>query len=442
GSLKPNKREVFMKVEVEKRSETVRAFHIEVPSDVVSKEFEGVLSDTQRRAKVPGFRPGRVPRNVIEQKYGKDIESDVIQKLIPDFYMKAVKESGLTPVEMPQIEKMDLKKGAPLTFTAVVEVKPDLGKLEWEGLELSEETSDVTEEEISQTLKHLQDRFSQLEAYPEDHPVEKDDFVQMDYEGFDEEGQPLPSSKSTGVLIQIGSGRLVPGFEEGLLGGKKGEHREVHVTFPEDYHAKEMAGRKVVFKVKVGEIKNKITPELDYEFAQGVGEEYNSLDALKDKIRKELAEHKEEDQKARQREAAVSFLIEKNPVTPPQSLVAKELERLLVKALSLYGKNADKLTDDEKKQMVAEYTPVSERHVKAALLLEALAAKENVEVSDADVDAEVEKIAQKAKETPEKVKQYLVSTEGSLKGLKSQIMERKTIDRILSKAHVKEATTG
>jgi trigger factor len=351
-----------------------------------------------------------------------------------------VKESGLTPVEMPQIEKMDLKKGSPLTFTAVVEVKPDLKELHWEGMELPGETSDVTEEEVSQTLNHLQDRYSQLETYPEDHAAGQEDFVQVDYEGLDEEGKPLPASKTEGSLIQIGGGRLVPGFEEGLVGAKKGETREIPVTFPEDYHAKEMAGKRVIFKVVVHEIKKKVSPELNDEFAREVGEEYNSLDELKAKVRTELQDQKEEDRKSRRREAAVTFLIEKNPVTPPQSLVVRELERLLVKTLSLYGKNAEKLTDEEKRHLVAEYTPVAERHVKAALLLEELARRERIEISEEETHAEVERIAAKAKDTPEKVRQYLLSKEGSLKGLNSLLLERKTIDLILSKSHAPKAT--
>lgn len=426
-----------MKVEVEKRSETVRAFHIEVPEDVVSKELEGALLNTQRRAKIPGFRPGKAPKSIIEQKFGKDIESDVVQKLIPDFYMKAVKESGLTPVEMPQIEKMEVKKGAPLAFTAVVEVKPAIEAVTWQGVEVADEKIEVSDEEIQKTLTHLQDRHSQLEAYPEDHLLEKDDFAILDYEGF-EGDLPVPSSKNEGVLIQIGSGRLIPGFEDGLIGARKGDFRELKITFPEDYHAKEMASKEVDFKVKVGEIKKKVSPALDDDFAREVGNEYNSLEDLRSKVRREIQEHKTEDRQNRLREAAVGFLVDRNPVTAPQAMVERELERLLVRAINHFGKEIEHLTDDEKRQLVSEYTPIAERNVKASLLLEGVAKSEKIDVTQEEVDAEMERLAEKTHQTLDKVKQHFSSKEGTLQGLKNQIQEWKTLDLVLSKAQYKE----
>ena len=425
-----------MKLEVEKKSETLQGFHIEIPADVVAKEYESAFTALQRRVKIPGFRPGRVPRNLIEQRYGKEIESDVVQKLIPDYYLKAVKETGVTPVEMPRIEKMETHKGSPWTFTALVEIKPSIGKVRMEGLEIPRQKIVVTEEEVSKTLDHLQDIHSQLEASPEDHPLQKGDFVVIHYERVDGE-RTIPAEKPEGSLIQIGNGKNPPELDAGLTGARKGEERDIQITFPEEPQAKELSGKTVLFKVKVGEIKKKVSPALDDEFARDLGE-YESLEDLKTKVREEIRAKKEDDQLSSQRNAAIKFLIDHNPVEAPPSMVRHELEDILTRVVSNHGKT-EELTDEQRRALETTYGPVAEGHVKAALILEALEKEAGIETSDEEVDAEMEQIGKRTQQEPERVRQHFASTDGALQGLKSRLRERKTVDFVLSKAVFKES---
>ncbi|MBI4715319.1 MAG: trigger factor [Nitrospirae bacterium] len=424
-----------LKVNVEKKSETLRAFHVEVSPEEVVKEFEGAYSNLQRRVSVPGFRRGKVPRGLLEQRYGKEVENDVIQKLVPESYRKALKDSGCVPVEAPHIETLEIRNGAPLTFTALVEIKPEIGRVGLDGLEIVSAKPEVTDEEVMQTLAHLQDTHSQLEVHPDDHAAEKGDFLSMDYEGFLED-HPLPSSRAEGALIEIGSGRLVPGFEEGLIGTRKGEARDLRITFPEDYHAKDIAGKEVHFKIQVREIKKKVSPALDDEFARDLGE-YDSLEDLKVKVREEIRNRKEEERINGQREAALRFLVEKNPVPAPQPMVNEEIHRIFTRNFSSRGQEMN-LPEEEQRRLVEEIRPHAERNVKAALLMEFLGKAERIEPSDEEVAAELDGLAGKTRQDPEKVRDYFRSHEEALENLKGRVRERKIMAFMLSKAAIKE----
>src|SRR6185295_16984712 len=245
-----------MKVTVEEINPVKRALKIEVPVDVVSQAMDEAYADLKRRVKIPGFRPGKAPLNLLEQRYSQDIAADVIRQLVPDYYQRAVKEAGIAPVEPPTIENVELKKDNPLSFVATVEIKPSIEVKDYLGLSVKQVKHSVGDEEVGKALEHLQDQAAQLIAYEEDRVIADQDFVIMDFVGY-REGKPLEGGKAEGHLVQIGSKNLIPGFEEQLTGHRKGEQIKVELTFPADYHQKTLAGQPVSFDVTIREVKKK-----------------------------------------------------------------------------------------------------------------------------------------------------------------------------------------
>src|SRR3990172_4984807 len=239
-------------------SKTKRVFTIEVPSDVVSKGFSEAYDDLRRRVKVPGFRPGKAPLTLLERRYAKDVEADLIKRLVPDYYLKAVKESGVVPVDMPEIDHVDLRRDGPLKFTATVEVRPKIGQVVYEGIELKKEEIIITEKDIEERIEELRNFHARLEVAGEGHAVEAGDYVQVDYTGF-RDGKPVKGVERKGVVFQIGLS-AIPNIDKGLIGARKGEEREI-----------ENSEHNLLLKIKVAEIKKKALPEINNDFAKVVG---------------------------------------------------------------------------------------------------------------------------------------------------------------------------
>lgn len=296
-----------MKVQVEEITPVKKSLKIEIPQEIVSNEFEIAYSDLKKKAKLPGFRPGKAPLSLLEKKFGPSVEEDIVRKLVPEYYQKAIKETGLSPVEFPSIEKIELKKGAPLLFTATVEIKPTIQLSSYAGIPVSRKEITVTDEEVEQTLKRLQDEQGRLESSPEDHAVDASNYAIIDFEG-SIDGKPVEQGKAEGYTLQVGSTTFPSEFESSLLGKKKGDRLEVDVPYPADYPNKEIAGKTVHFKIHVKEIKNKVLPPLDDELAKDIG--LSSLTELKEKIKTTLLEQRNAQQEHDQKNSLMKKLVE------------------------------------------------------------------------------------------------------------------------------------
>ncbi len=409
----------MMKVDMKEVSKIKRIFTIEVPSDVVSKEFSDAYDDLRKRVKVPGFRPGKAPLSLIERRYGKDIEADLLRRLIPDYYFKAVKESGVTPVDMPEIENVDLKKDGPLTFTATVEIKPKIEQVVYEGIELKKEDIAVAEKEIGDRIEELRNYHARLEVVGEGRIIADGDYVQVDYTGF-REGSPVKGAERKGVIFQLGS-ETPSEIDKGLIGAQKGEEREV-----------ELAEQNLLLKIKIIEIKKKVLPEVNDDLAKEIGG-YNSLTELKEGLKESILEEKKEARQARYKEEIIRKLIERNPVESPPSLVEGEMKRFLARTMRFMGKQGA-LEPEEEKSFREKYLPHAEEQIKGYLLLTALGEREGINATEDEVEEEIKRMAQKSRQGVWKVRKSLESMEGGLEGLKVRIIEDKVIKVIMEKA--------
>ena len=407
-----------MKSDMKEVSKTKRVFTIEVPSDVVSKEFSEAYDNLRKRVKVPGFRPGKAPLTLLERRYAKDVEADLIKRLIPDYYLKAVKESGVVPVDMPEIDHVDLRRDGPLKFTATVEVQPKIGQVVYEGIELKKEEITVDEKDIAERIEDLRTYHAQLEVAGEGHAIEEGDYVQVDYTGL-RDGKPVKGVERKGVVFQIGSS-AIPNIDKGLVGARKGEEREI-----------EYSEHNLLLKIKVAEIKKKALPEINNDFAKVVGG-YHSLAELKEGLKGSILEEKGEAQKARYKEEVIKRLIERNPVEAPPSLIERELKRFLAKTKRFMGKKGE-FEPEEERSFRENYMPHAEEQIKGYLLLTAIGDHEGISAAADDVEEEIKRMAQKNGQEVWQVRKSLESMDEGLEGLKSRIVEDKVIKWIMDK---------
>ena len=408
-----------MKVDIEEVSKIKRIFKIEVPSDIVSKEYSDAYDNVRKNAKVPGFRKGKLPLNVIERRFKEEIEADIIKRLVPDYYFKAVKESGVTPVAMPNIENVDVKKGSPLTFTATVEIRPKIESVDYAGIELKKEDVVVSDEEVAAGIEEIRDRNAQLEISDEGHAIVKGDYVRVDYEGF-AGGVQVKDLKKEGVEFQVGAEMVAPEIDSGLLGAHLGEVRDIRI--PEG---------DVLFKVRITEVKKKILPEINDDLAKDTGEG-ETLAGLKEKVKERVEERKEDELKAKYKGNIIKKLIELNPVEIPPSLIEKEMRNFLARTKKFMGKN-DNFEPDEEKALREKYTAHAEELVKSDILLTAIADIEGINASDEDVSAEIKRMAMKSRQDEALIRRYVTSVEGGIDNIKDKIREDKVIALILEK---------
>jgi trigger factor len=418
-----------MKVQVEEITPVKKSLKIEIPQEVVSSEFEVAYSDLKKKAKVPGFRPGKAPLSLLEKKFGPSIEEDIVRKLVPEYYQKAIKEAGLSPVEFPSIEKIELKKGAPLLFTATVEIKPTIQLSNYSGIPVPRKEIKVTDEEVEQTLKRLQDDQGRLEASPEERAIESNDYAIIDFEG-SIDGKPVDQGKAEGYTLQIGSNTFPSEFESSLLGKKKGDQMEIDVPYPADYPNKEIAGKSVRFKIHVKEIKNKVLPPLDDELAKDIG--LSSLEELRGKIKNTLLEQRTAQQEHDQKNLLMKKLVEMHSFDVPESMVDRELHTMIDRLQERVQQPLDH------ESLHKEYESTAKERVKGTFLLNEIADAEKIEVSEQEIDEEINRLAQRAKVSPQEAKRAIHQQQGSLEGLKARIREEKALNRVYSLAQFED----
>jgi len=431
-----------MKLAVEELGATKRRLKVEIPGEDINAALDKAYKDLQKTAKVDGFRPGHTPRGILEKKYAENVQADVMEKIVPQYYFKAVEEAKIFPVDNPDFEEKELKlrPGQPLSFTATVEVRPDFELATYKGIPIKEEPLEVTDEEMAEAMEEMRDVHSTLESVEEDRPAAKDDFVVIDFEGFID-GKPFDGGKAENYTLGLGSGRFIEGFEEQLTGMKKGADVLVNVRFPDDYKSKELAGKDTEFKVKLKEIKKKVLPEPDDEFAKDLrmGE---TLAEMKEKLKEELLSYKRRGLAGRQKDLIIKELIKANQLELPPSMVEKELRALIIRrhqerlqALQS-GQAGDSQADKgfDIKEYEAEARPKAEERVKVTLILAAIADKEDIRVSEAEVEAGIRRLASETGYSPTAIKELYQKRDGSLEGLRGIIGEDKVLEFLLKEA--------
>jgi trigger factor len=420
-----------MRSAVENISTVKKKITIEVPQDDVAKEREKAVAKVAKKAKLPGFRPGKAPRSVVERHYGEDIQADVMNKLIADAYFQAVQEHKINPVDLPEISDVSLDKGSPLSFSATVEVRPNIELGTYDGIEVKEEPLTVSDDEIEQTINRLREMYAQLEVV-EGRPAEKGDSLIMDFEGF-RDGKSIEGAKAADYMLTLGSGNLIPGFEDQLIGVNKGEAKEIAVSFPADYNNKDLAGKDAMFKVMVKEIKRAVMPEVNDDFAKDIGN-HKTVEELRARVKEDMEARKRDELASTQREELLSKLVDAHTFDVPPGMVERELQAMMKQqAVRLARQGADVKSFDAVKYR-EERLPLAERRVKGLLILDAVADREKVTVVDEELTAELHVLSRKSGQPVETIKKYYESQEGGMDNLRSSLIQEKTLTLLLSRA--------
>jgi trigger factor len=421
-----------MKTEFTDVSATQKTITIEIPVDIVDAEINRVARGYTKQARIPGFRPGKVPTTLVKQRFKEQILHDVAHGLIPRAVDEALQERGIEPVDTPNIKDVALEEGQPLKFTANIETVPPFDVGDLSTIEARQHATDVTDETVEKTLQNLRQRGAKFEPV-EDRGVQDGDTVVLDIERKDPEGKP---DRHEDVSLELGSPANPPGFDAQLLSLRTGETKTFTIHFPEDYAVKEMANTDVEYTVTVKDIRRKVLPELDDEFAKDLGA-FESLGALRDRVRADLQQESEEHARQHLRTDVLKQLSDRVTFDLPSSLVEREMDRRLEEFASrLMQQNVDpRQAGIDWAQFRESQREPARASVASALALDEIARREGLTVSTEDVDKEIERFAVRAGRTPAALRAQL-EKEGSVARLAAGLRREKAVDLVLSRARI------
>lgn len=429
-----------MSVKWEKTEGNTGVLEVEVESQKVSEAIDKAFKKVVKQVNVPGFRKGKVPRKIFEQRFGVEaLYEDALDILLPEAYSNAVEEAKIKPVARPQIDIVQIEQGKALIFKATVTVKPEVTLGDYKGLTVEQQDFEVKPEDVEAELQNLQKSHAEIVVL-EDGEVQTDDMVILDFKGF-VDGEAFEGGEAEKYQLEVGSGTFIPGFEDQLVGLKKGEDRDVNVSFPEEYHVATLAGKPVLFKVHLHEIKRKQLPELDDEFAKDISE-FNTLDELKADLDKKLQEKAENDKKAFIEEQIIDKAVVNSTIDLPEAMIDNEIDFMLEdfkQRLQMQGIPYDaylQFTGSSEEAVRSEMKENAEKRVRTRLVLEQIGKNENIEATEDDIHEEIAKIADSAKMDFNQVKQILESRDADFRGLRDDIVNRKTMAFLVDNSKV------
>jgi len=424
-----------MKVSVEEINPIKKKMSVEVPEEQVIKEVDSFYRELSQKAKIKGFRPGKVPRNILERHFKDYVKTEVIQKLIQESYPQALSEAKLHPISNPLIDPGEMEGGKSFQYAATIEIKPEIKLEGYIGLKIEGKKEEVKDEEVEERLKNLQNLHAQLKTVSDPRPVQPGDFVILDYEA-SMENKPLDEGKATDFTVEVGSGRFIPDFEEKLVGLKPEEEKEIAVSFPEDYGYKKWAGKTLSFHVKIKEVKEKILPILDDEFAKDLGD-YSSLEDLRLKLKEEIEKEKKVILERKLKDQMVEQLLQVNSFEVPESLVEEQTRTLVSDTkmrLATQGVDFKNLGLSEEK-LQGDYREMAQKQVRTFLILEKIADQEGITVTDGEAEDRVREISERIHQKFDVVKRYYEKN-GLIPEVKAGIMSEKILNFLLEKANV------
>jgi trigger factor len=424
-----------MKLSVEEINSIKKKMNVEVPEEQVIKEVDSFYRELSQKAKIKGFRPGKVPRNILERHFKDYVKTEVIQKLIQESYPQALSEAKLHPVSNPLIDPGEMEGGKPFQYAATIEIKPEIKVEGYIGLKIEGKKEGAKDEEVEERLKNLQNIHAQLKTISDPRPIQPGDFVIIDYEA-SIESKPLDEGKATDFTVEVGSGRFIPDLEEKLVGLKPDEEKAIEVSFPEDYGYKKWAGKTLSFHVKIKEVKEKILPILDDEFAKDLGD-YSSLEDLRLKLREEIEKDKKLILERQLKDQMVEQLLQANSFEIPESLVEEQTRTLVSDTkmrLATQGVDFKNLGVSEEK-LQGDYREMAQKQVRTFLILEKIADQEGITVTDGEAEDRVREISERIHQKFDVVKRYYEKN-GLIPEVKAGIMSEKILNFLLEKANV------
>ncbi len=416
---------------------------IEVAAVEVDKALHRAYQSVVKKINLPGFRKGRVPRRVLEAHFGPEVlHQDALELLIPPAYDEAIAGVDEEPIDQPQFDFDTIEAGRPFHFEAVVEIIPPVELGEYKGLEIEREKVEITEEDLEKHLESLREQHARLVTLEDgEQAIKEGDLAVIDFLGF-VDGEAFPGGEAENYSLELGSKTFIPGFEEQVAGMKKDEEKKIEVAFPDDYHEENLAGKEVLFKVKLKEIKQKQLPELGDDFVREISE-LETLAEFKDDLRERLEKAAAEKAKTELEEALVDQISAASQVELPETLVERQIDRMLGemdqylryqgltldKFAELAGKTMEELREEKKAE--------AEKRTKANLVLDAVVKKEGIAVDDSEIDARIAELSERHQDQPERVKE-IFEKQGRLPLLKEELRIRKAIDLLVREAKITE----
>lgn len=425
----------------EKKEGNEGVLTVTVPAEKVDKALDQAFKKVVKQINVPGFRKGKVPRQIFEQRFGVEaLYQDAVDILLPEAYGEAIDETGINPVAQPEVSVTQIEKGKDFIFDATVTVEPEVKLGDYKGLEIEKQDTELTDDELQESIDHSLGHLAEM-VVKEDGAVENGNTVNIDFTG-SVDGEEFEGGQAEGYDLEVGSGSFIPGFEEQLEGMKTGEEKDVVVTFPEEYHAEELAGKEANFKTKVNEIKYKDVPELNDEIANELDSNAETVDEYKENLRKRLSEQKATEAENTEKEEAINKATENTTIDIPEAMVNTELDRMIqefgqrIQQQGLDLQTYYQISGQNEDQLREQMKDDAEQRVKTNLTLTAIADAENVEVSGEDIDKELEKMSEQFNISVEDIK----STLGNTDIVKNDVRIQKVIDLLRDNAKYVEST--
>lgn len=425
-----------MSCKVENLEKNMAKLTIEVGAEEFEAALENAYQKNKNKISIQGFRKGKAPRNIIEKMYGAGVfYEEAANEVMPGAYEKAAKESGLDIVSRPEIDVVQVEKGKPFIFTAEVAVKPEVELGEYKGIEIEKKAIEVTDEEVAAELDRVREQNSRLVTI-DGRAVENGDIAVIDYEGFCD-GVPFEGGKAEGHRLEIGSHSFIDTFEEQLIGKNIGDETEVHVTFPAEYHAPQLAGKPAVFKVKINEIKVKELPELDDDFAQDVSE-FDTLDEYKADVKATLIANKEKDAKNEKEDKVIAKIVENAKMEIPQPMIDDTVRQMadeFAQRIQSQGLSLDqyfKFTGMNANSFMENLKPQALKRIQSRLVLEAVVKAENITATEEELEKEIENMAQMYQLDIDKLKESVGEEEKEM--MRQDIAVQKAIDFVTDAA--------
>ncbi len=429
----------MMQVSVEDINSVKKTLHIEIPEETVAQELDKAYNKLRKKAKVKGFRPGKVPRSVVVRLFKKDVHADVTSSLIQSSFMDAIKETDLKIVGTPNVDPPALEDTGPYRYDATVEISPELEDIEYHGLSLRRTTYKVSNEEIDAQLKMLQKNMAQHQKIAEDRPVQKEDFVLIDFEGF-KEGRPFAeTAKTENYNMKIGEGPIIKDFDDHLIGMRPGEKKDFEVKFPQDYFNKKLADLDISFQVTLHEIRKEVLPEIDDVLAKKAGQ-YENIDELKQAISDNLEQGYNKRMEQELHEQIYKELISRSDFEVPDAMVDMELEGIIEEAERSFAYRNISMEDIgfTRDSIAEKYRDTAVKQVKRHLLLGKLIDQENLTISDDELEEGLKEMADSFNQPLEQIKNYYDQNKDKIEYFKHTLLEKKAIKLIIDSSKIEE----
>ena len=427
-----------MKTTLEDISPVKKKLLIEIDSKEVDKKLNQAYGEIRKTAKIPGFRPGKVPRKILETYFGSQVIDDVTRGLISESFPKAVDEVKTFPLGQPILEKEALKQGQDFNYSAIIEVRPEFEVKDYLGVDVEKELFSISEEDVKKRLEEIREANGKMASIEEERQIRDGDFVIVDYEGF-EDSQLVEDVKSSNLLVKVGKNDFHPKFDEALIGLKKEDETEVDIDFEENFYHTKLAGKSVNFKIKIVDIKELVLPELNDEFASNLGADLKDLDSLKNELKNAITSQEEKRIDSELKQRLLEKISEGIDFELPEVLVDAEIDfsaRRLNDNLERSGSSLEKAGISEA-GLKKEFRPASEKRVREMLILDRIAKQDEIDINDDDLEEGYGKLAESMGQDVETVKKYY-EARGQVDALKEELLKEKTLNYLVNHANISE----